>query len=63
MTLGELAEIQPSLGMIMIEFGHRFYITYYGAKSGNLKLAHYEMEELLKAQKTAEATRPEYKKV
>ena len=60
MTLGELAEIQPGLGTIMIEFGHRFYITYYAAKAGNWELAQYEIEELLEAQETAEVTRPEY---
>jgi len=62
LTIGELAEIQPGLGTIMIEFGHRFYIAYYAAKAGNWQLAKYELEELVEAQETAEATRPEYAK-
>ena len=60
MTLSELAEIQPGLGTIMIEFGHRFHITYYAAKARNWELAQYEIEELIEAQETAEVTRPEY---
>ena len=62
LTLGELAEIQPGLGTIMMEFGHRFYVAYYAAKAGNWELAQYELKELSEAQETAEATRPKYAK-
>ncbi len=62
LTIEDIAEIQPGLGSIMIEFGHRFYITYYAAKAGNWKLAEYEIEELMEAQEIAEVTRPKYKK-
>jgi hypothetical protein len=62
LTIEDIAEIQPGLGTVMIEFGHRFYITYYAAKAGNWKLAEYELEELIEAQEVAEVTRPKYKK-
>ena len=62
LTLGELVEIQPGLGTIMMEFGQRYYIAYYGAKAGNWALAEYEIKELIEAQEIAEATRPEYSK-
>jgi hypothetical protein len=62
LTIEDIAEIQPGLGTVMIEFGHRFYITYYAAKAGNWKLAEYELEELIEAQEVAETTRPKYKK-
>jgi cytochrome c553 len=62
LTLGELAEIQPGLGTIMIEFGHRFYVAYYAAKAGNWELAEYEIHELIEAQEVAEVTRPKYTK-
>ena len=62
LTIEDIAEIQPGLGTVMIEFGHRFYITYYAAKAGNWGLAEYELEELIEAQEVAETTRPKYKK-
>ena len=62
LTLKTLAEIQPGLGTIMIEFGHRFYITYYAAKAQNWELAKYQLHELIEAQEVAEATRPKYQK-
>ena len=62
LTIGKIAEIQPGLGTIMVEFGHRFYIAYYGAKASNWELAKYELHELIETQEIAEATRPEYKK-
>ena len=60
LTLAQLAEIQPGLGSIMIEFGHRFYVAYYAAKAGNWELASYQIDELVEAQEVAEATRPKY---
>ncbi len=60
LTIGEIAEIQPGLGTIMIEFGHRFYVAYYAAKAGNWKLAEYQIHELVEAQEVAEVTRPKY---
>ena len=62
LTIGRLAEIQPGLGTIMREFGHRFYIAYYAAKADNWELAKYQIHELIEAQEIAEATRPKYAK-
>ena len=62
LTLGKIAEIQPGLGTIMVEFGHRFYITYYAVQAKNWGLAEYQLHELLEAQEVAEVTRPKYKK-
>jgi len=62
LTLGQIAEIQPGLGTIMMEFGHRYYVAYYAAKANNWKLADYEIHELIEAQEVAEATRPKYTK-
>jgi len=60
LTLSQIAQIQPGLGTIMMEFGHRFYITFYAAKEGNWDLAEYELHELIEAQEIAETTRPKY---
>ncbi len=38
LTLGNLAEIQPGLGTVMIEYGTRFYIMYYATKDDNWDL-------------------------
>jgi hypothetical protein len=62
LTLKQIAKIQPGLGTIMMEFGHRFYIVYYAAKAKNWDLAKYELHELIEAQEVAEVTRPKYKK-
>ena len=62
LTIGQIAEIQPGLGTVMIEFGHRFYVAYYAAKAGNWELAEYQIHELVEAQEVAEVTRPEYAK-
>ena len=62
LTIGVLAEIQPGLGTIMMEFEHRFYVAYYAAKADNWELAKYQIHELLEAQEIAEVTRPKYAK-
>jgi len=61
-TLGEMAEIMPGLGTVMMEYSHRFYIAYYAAKAGNWKLADYELDEMLEVQEIGEATRVEHAK-
>lgn len=58
MTLEELAEIQPGLGTVMMEYSKRFWIMYYAAKNGNWELADYELEEMLEIQEVGETTRP-----
>ena len=57
-TLDRIAEIQPGLGTVMIEYGTRFYTMYYAAKSGNWDLAQYQMKEALEIQEVGEYTRP-----
>ncbi len=58
MTLGQIAEITPGLGTVMIEYGHRFYLAYYAAKAGNWDLAAYEIKEQTEIQEVGEITRP-----
>ncbi len=58
LTLAQLAEIQPGLGTVMLEYGNRFYIMYYAAKNGNWDLASYQLKEALEIQETGEITRP-----
>ena len=58
LTLGQIADMQPGLGTVMIEYGHRFYIAYYAAKAGNWGLAAYELKEQTEIQEVGEVTRP-----
>jgi len=53
-----LADIQPGLGTVMIEYSNRFTNLYYAAKGGNWKLAEYQLKEALEIQEVGEATRP-----
>ena len=57
-TLEELAEIQPGLGTVMMEYSNRFWILYYAAKAGNWDLAKYELKEMREIQEVGETTRP-----
>ncbi len=56
--LKTLAEIQPGLGTVMIEYGNRYTNTYYAAKGGNWDLAAYQFKEALEIQEVGETTRP-----
>jgi hypothetical protein len=57
LTLDQIAEIQPGLGTVMMEYGNRFYMMYYAAKSGNWDLAQYQLKEALEIQEVGETTR------
>jgi len=57
--LKTLAEIQPGLGTVMIEYAGRYTNTYYAAKGGNWDLAAYQLKEAREIQEVGEATRPE----
>jgi hypothetical protein len=57
--LKTLAEIQPGLGTVMIEYGARFGNMYYAAKGGNWDLAGYQLKEAREIQEVGETTRPE----
>lgn len=54
----KLAEIQPGLGTVMLEYSFRFGTLYYAAQGGNWKLADYQMKEMLEIQEVGETTRP-----
>ena len=56
--LKTLAEIQPGLGTVMIEYGNRYSTTYYAAKGGNWDLAAYQIKEMREIQRVGETTRP-----
>lgn len=54
-----LAEIQPGLGTVMIEYGARYTNLYYAAKGGNWDLAAYQLKEAREIQEVGETTRPQ----
>lgn len=56
--LKTLAEIQPGLGTVMIEYGARYTNAYYAAKGGNWDLAGYQLKEAREIQEVGETTRP-----
>ena len=56
--LKTLAELQPGLGTVMIEYSNRYTDMYYAAKSGNWGLAGYMLKEALEIQEVGETTRP-----
>jgi len=56
--LKTLAEIQPGLGTIMMEYSFRFGSMYYAAQAGNWKLADYQLKEMTEIQEVGEHTRP-----
>src|SRR5215471_5959107 len=53
-----LANIQPGLGTVMIEYANRFTNTYYAAQAGNWGMAAYQLKEMPEIQEVAETTRP-----
>ncbi len=57
-TLAQIAEIQPGLGTVMMEYANRFWSMYFAAQSGNWDLAAYQMKEALEIQEVGETTRP-----
>jgi len=52
----------PRMGSIMMEYGHRFYVTYYAARADNWGLAQYQLKEMLELQEDSELSRPKYAK-
>ncbi len=56
--LKTLADIQPGLGTVMIEYANRFTNAYYAAKGGNWDLASYMVKEMGEIQEVGETTRP-----
>lgn len=56
--LKTLADIQPGLGTVMIEYGNRFTTMYYAGKAGNWGMADYQLKEMREIQEVGENTRP-----
>jgi hypothetical protein len=56
--INKLADIQPGLGTVMMEYGARFSSAYYAAKGGNFELAGYMIKEMKEIQEVGETTRP-----
>jgi hypothetical protein len=56
--LKTLADLQPGLGTVMIEYGNRYTNAYYAAKGGNWELAAYQVKEAREIQEVGETTRP-----
>jgi hypothetical protein len=56
--LKTLAELQPGLGTVMIEYSHRFSTMFYSAKDGNWDMAEYQLKEAKEIQEVGETTRP-----
>jgi hypothetical protein len=56
--LKALAELQPGLGTVMIEYGNRFSTMYYAAKGANWGMADYQLKEMREIQEVGETTRP-----
>jgi hypothetical protein len=53
-----LANLQPGLGTVMMEYSSRFTSMYYAAQGGNWELADYHLKEMTEIQEVGEATRP-----
>jgi len=56
----KLADIQPGLGTVMIEYSRRFGAAYYAAKGGNWGMAQYQIKEMPEIQEVGEMTRPQF---
>jgi len=53
-----LADIQPGLGTVMMEYGNRYSTMWFAAKNGNWGLAAYQLKEQREIQEVGETTRP-----
>ncbi|MBI1827526.1 MAG: hypothetical protein HY287_17940 [Planctomycetes bacterium] len=53
-----LWNIQPGLGTVMQEYGHRFALTSLAADAGNWGMAAYQLKEAIEIQEVGETTRP-----
>ena len=57
-TLEQLADIQPGLGTVMIEYATRFDNLWYAVQAGNWDMAKYQLKEMTEIQEVGENTRP-----
>src|SRR6266536_2824171 len=58
LTLQQLSDIQPGLGTVMIEYGHRMSAMWFAEQAGNWDLAQYQLTEMREIQEVGETTRP-----
>ncbi len=60
MSVEDLATIQPGLGRIMPEIGHRTWKLYYAAKAQNWPLATFQAKEIKGLMELGAFTRPKH---
>ena len=60
MAVDEIAMIQPGLGRLMPEIGHRTWKLYYAGKAENWPNALYQLKEAKKLFETGAFTRPKH---
>ncbi len=60
MSVEDLATIQPGLGRIMPEIGHRTWKLYYAAKAENWPLATFQAKEIKGLMELGAFTRPKH---
>ena len=58
LSLDELSAIQPGLGTVMVEYGHRMAVLWFAGEAGNWNLAKYQLGEMREIQEVGETTRP-----
>lgn len=58
LSLDELSAIQPGLGTVMIEYGHRMAAVWFYGEAANWDAAHYQLIEMREIQEVGETTRP-----
>jgi hypothetical protein len=54
----QIAEIQPGVGTVMIEYATRFNSLWFAVQKSNWEMAHYQILEMREIQKVGETTRP-----
>jgi len=57
LTLAQIANIQPGLGTVMIEYTIRFDNAWFAAQKANWDMVHYQILEMTEIQEVAETTR------
>jgi hypothetical protein len=58
LSIDELSAIQPGLGTVMIEYGHRMAAVWFAGEAGNWDMVHYQIIEMREIQEVGETTRP-----
>ncbi len=57
LTLSQIANIQPGLGTVMIEYGQRMNNLWFAAQKSNWAMVSYQVDEMREIQETGEITR------